>query len=96
NSNAIGTASYTVTPIIPATFTAGCVGRPFNLTISVSPLPVLTSNLNPSAVCSNTEFNYTPTSNIPSAGFSWTRNATDGISNVRSSGFNSIKETLLD
>ncbi|MFM9597762.1 PKD-like domain-containing protein, partial [Streptomyces scabiei] len=39
NSNAIGTASYTVTPIIPATFTAGCVGRPFNLTISVSPLP---------------------------------------------------------
>jgi gliding motility-associated-like protein len=96
NSNAIGTASYIVTPIIPATFTAGCVGRPFNLTVSVSPLPVLTSNLNPAAVCSSTEFNYTPTSNIPSAGFSWTRNAIDGISNVRASGFNSIKETLLD
>ncbi|MGC8169926.1 hypothetical protein, partial [Salmonella enterica] len=47
-------------------------------------------------VCSNTEFNYIPTSNIPSAGFSWTRDAIDGISNVRSSGFNTIKETLLD
>jgi gliding motility-associated-like protein len=96
NANAVGTASYIVTPIIPATFTAGCVGRPFNLTVSVSPIPVLTSNLNPAAVCSGKEFNYTPTSNIPSAGFSWTRNSVVGISNVKGAGFNAIKETLLD
>ena len=96
NANAIGSASYVVTPIIPATFSAGCIGRPFNLIISVSPQPILTSVLNPAAVCSGTEFNYVPTSNIPSAAFNWTREAFVGISNVKASGFNTIKETLLD
>ena len=96
NANAVGTATYIVTPIIPATFTAGCIGRPFNLIVSVSPQPILTSILNPPAVCSGTEFNYVPTSNIPSAAFNWTRETFIGISNVKASGFNTIKETLLD
>jgi gliding motility-associated-like protein len=39
----------------------------------VNPTPVMTSSLNPAAICSGTPFNYTATSGTPSAAYSWTR-----------------------
>jgi gliding motility-associated-like protein len=96
NTNGIGTAVYTVTPSIPATYTTGCQGRPFTLTVLVNPVPTLTSPLIIPSVCSNTEFNYTPTSNVQGAGFTWIRDAVNGISNIRTISSGNIKETLLD
>jgi len=51
-------------------------------TITFIPFAMLTSSLNPAAICSNTPFTYTPTSNDTSATFTWTRGAVVGISNA--------------
>ena len=96
NTNLVGTAVYSVTPSIPATYTTGCKGRPFILSVSVNPIPKLTSALLIPSLCSGTEFSYTPTSNINGAGFTWLRDAVIGISNIRIAGTGMIKETLFD
>ena len=91
-----GIATYTVTPYTPATYTAACSGIPFKVTVSVNPIPTLSSTKTPPAVCSGTEFNYIPESATPGTIFSWIRDITAGISNQNSSGNAVIKETLLD
>jgi len=56
----------------------------------------LSSSLAPPAICSNTLFNYTPTSSSPGASFTWTRSAAVGISNAASSGTDDPNETLIN
>jgi hypothetical protein len=46
------------------------------------PIPFLSSSLTPPSVCSGSIFNYTPTSLVGTATFSWTRSAVAGISNA--------------
>ena len=58
--------------------------------------PVLSSSLTPPAICSNSLFNYSPTSASPGAAFSWTRAAVAGISNPASSGTTNPNEVLTN
>ena len=88
------TVNYTVTPTSGAA--GSCVGVPFNVAVTVNPTPTLSSTLTPAAVCSNTAFVYTPTSNISPITFGWTRAVVSGISNPGASGSNGINETLIN
>ncbi|MCX6205126.1 MAG: gliding motility-associated C-terminal domain-containing protein [Bacteroidetes bacterium] len=88
-NNAI--ATYTVTPNAN-----GCIGSNFTVAVTVYNALVLTSNLNPPAVCNNTAFNYTATSNTAGTSFNWTRAAVAGVSNTTASGTNNPNETLIN
>src|SRR5438045_4531349 len=63
--------------------------------VTVNPLPVLSSTLAPSAICSGTTCSYTPTSATAAASFSWTRPAIATINaNGAGGGVGPISETL--
>jgi gliding motility-associated-like protein len=89
-------ATYNIQTIIPGATTGGCIGKPFKLTIVVNPIPVLSSPLNLPAICSNTNFTYSPISKTPGTIFSWTRDSIAGIANKASKGSYAINETLLN
>jgi gliding motility-associated-like protein len=74
----------------------GCTSPAYNVVVSVKPNPALTSITNPSAICNNTVFNYTPTSNITGATFAWSRAAVAGISNGATTGTGNPAEQLLN
>lgn len=89
---ASGTSTITYTYTDPTTTCSNSV----TTSLTVKPLPVLTSSLTP-AVCSNTVFSYSATSSIASASFSWIRATVAGISNASGSGAtNAISETLIN
>lgn len=89
---ASGTSTITYTYTDPTTTCPNSV----TTSLTVKPLPVLTSSLTP-AVCSNTVFSYSATSSIASASFSWIRATVAGISNASGSGAtNAISETLIN
>jgi len=74
----------------------GCSGTTLTFKQVVNTALVLSSGLTPPDVCSNTPFQYTPSSNVPNVLFSWNRNITPGISNVPTSGSGSILESLVN
>ena len=73
----------------------GCTNTQ-DVTVTVNPTPTLSSTLTPSAVCSDSEFTYSPTSDTPGANFSWTRATVAGINNGVGSGNGNISETLVN
>ena len=91
-----GTAAYVVTPVTPATYTSGCTGKTFILTVAVTPIPTLSSSKTPPPVCSGSTFNYVPASSTPGTVFSWIRSAVAGISNTPSAGNALISEVLFN
>jgi len=94
NSNSQGLLTYVVTP---TSGTAGsCVGTPFNVEITVSPKPILTSTLTPPAICNATNFSYNPISPTDGVSWIWTRNTIIGISNTAGTGTGVINETLIN
>ncbi|HOW26600.1 MAG TPA: HYR domain-containing protein, partial [Bacteroidales bacterium] len=75
----------------------GCQNpAPFNVVVTVNPSPVLSSPLNPPAICSGTVFSYIPASNTPGTTFSWSRAAVPGISNPPNSGTGNPDEILYN
>lgn len=72
----------------------GCSGNSTSFKLLVNTALVLNSTLTPPDICSNTPFQYTPSSNVPNVLFSWNRNIIPGISNPPTSGSGSIVETL--
>lgn len=87
-------------PITPVTYTytliaSGCSNTQ-NVTVNVYPVPVLSSTLVPSPVCSGTVFDYSPTNILPGTLFNWVRTVTTGISNPAASGANDPAETLIN
>jgi len=74
----------------------GCSGNTITFKQIVNTALVLSSGLTPPDVCSNTPFQYTPSSSVPNVLFSWNRSITPGISNVPTSGSGSILETLVN
>ena len=94
NSNSQGLLTYVV---IPTSGTAGsCAGDPFNVEITVSPKPILTSTLTPPAICNTTNFSYNPISPTDGVSWVWTRNTIVGISNTAGTGTGVINETLIN
>lgn len=94
NTGASATATYLVTPK-----TAGCVGSPFAVTVTVAsgatPTNALTSNQTNLGVCSGQFFNYSPLSNaaLPVT-FTWRRYTAEGITNSPATGAGNISEIL--
>lgn len=85
---------------IPVTYTfnyqtSTCNGLPFSMVTTVNPQATVTSAASGTA-CSGYPQAYDITSNIPSATFTWSRNAVNGISNpaVTNQSSSTINETL--
>ncbi len=75
----------------------GCTNpTTYSVVVTVYPLPLLTSTLNPSAICSGTAFSYTPTSGTSGVSFLWTRAAVFGVSNLSGGGSDNPNEFLVD
>ena len=75
----------------------GCASpTPVNVTVTVNPSPLLSSTLNPAAICSGTPFVYTPTSSSNNVTFTWTRAAVNGISNAAKNGTGAASDTLVN
>ena len=94
NSNAQATLTYRVTPTSGAA--GACIGDPFNVEVTVNPMPILTSTLTPPAICNETNFFYNPTSPTTGRSWVWTRNVTPGITNTLATGTGDINETLIN
>ncbi|MFM9840005.1 MAG: PKD-like domain-containing protein [Cyclobacteriaceae bacterium] len=73
-----------------------CIGIPQNISVTVNPIPVFSSSLLHTSICTGSTFNYIPTSVVSGAIFSWTRDAVTGISDPPSSGIGSINEILTN
>jgi gliding motility-associated-like protein len=86
------TVTYTIVPKAN-----GCIGTAFDYTVTVNPTPVVTSEANAS-ICNKAAQNYPITSNVSGASFSWSRDATTGISNAAVSNQTSsiITENLIN
>ena len=84
--------TYTVTNTI------ACSGSSFTHTVvvTINHTPGLNSSLAPGAICSGDNFNYTPTSTIGGAAFSWNRATIPGISESGIGGNGSISEVLTN
>ncbi len=87
-----GTVLYIVTPI---SLSGLCTGVPFAITVTVLPVPILTSSLTTPDICSNSIFSYVP-SGSSGATFSWSRAVVAGISNPAASGIGNPSETLIN
>ena len=96
--SASNTASVDATPATTTTFTVtgtdvnGCASTK-EVIVTVNEVPVLTSSVNLTPICSGSTFSYTPLA-TPSTGvtFSWSRPAVGG--NAAASGTGSINELL--
>lgn len=84
-STATATATYQVTP---------STGSTFQLVITVTPTPVLSSNTATVSICSGTQFNYTATSATPGTVITWARQQVPGINNNGTTGQVSVSEIL--
>jgi gliding motility-associated-like protein len=85
------TVNYGVT-----VFSGGCANTQI-VSVQVNPSTQLSSSLTPAAICNNTVFSYTPTSNTASTNsYTWTRAVTSGISNIAASGSNNPNEVLVN
>ena len=103
-ANSGSTASVTAPTNVAGTFTynlvsvAGSTGCAYpqtgTATVTVNPKPVLTSTLTPPGICSNTAFNYIPTSGVLNTTFAWRRDAVPGISNLSNTGTDNPDELL--
>lgn len=78
-----GTVTYQIIPT--SNFGPACPGTPATYTITVHPLPSITSSLS-EAVCSGQPFTYTIAADLAGTTFTWTREAIAGISNPPASG----------
>ena len=74
----------------------GCSSSIQNVVVVVNPIPVLSSDLNPAAICSGTILSYSPTSATLGSTFSWSRAFVAGISQAASAGLNNVNETLTN
>ena len=84
------TVVYQITPIAN-----GCSGVEADVSVIVNPIPHLTSP-NSYTVCDGTAINYTSTSNVAGANFTWSRAVVAGITNNAGFGVGNITETLHD
>ena len=87
------TSPITVPYIFSLTTGSGCISST-TINAVVNPIPVLTSNLNPSAICSGDIFTYSPTSATGLETFAWDRFPIAG--NPLKSGNGNISDVLIN
>lgn len=61
-----------------------------------NPDPVLSSTLTPSAICSGSNFSYTPASTTSGATYTWSRATLTGITEAGTTGSSGVNETLTN
>ncbi len=71
-------------------------GDTLSFTITVKPTPTLASSATLAAICSQAQFSYTPTSEMPGTSYAWSRAAVAGISNAAASGTDNPNEVLAN
>ena len=98
NETLVNTNTIPVTVTYIYTVSANGCTNPvaYNVLVNVNPMPILTSNLFPAAICSGTTFNYSPTCVTPGVTYAWSRAAVVGISNISASGFGNPSEALIN
>ena len=75
----------------------GCLNAKTQVvSLVVNPKPILSSPVKPTAICSESLFNYTPVSSTRDVSFSWTRSYVVGVTEPLTQGFNSISEKLTN
>ncbi|MEM9990870.1 MAG: PKD-like domain-containing protein, partial [Bacteroidota bacterium] len=93
-NNGNATAVYTVTP----TSTDGCIGTPFQITVTIDGEPV-GANATEGPVCSNTSFDFDPqnyiTNNVAST-FNWIAVYDTGLTGGAGAGTSNLAETLTN
>jgi hypothetical protein len=90
------TAPIVVTYVYSFVETANSCSNSQNVTVTVNPLPVLSSTLVPTSICSETTFNYTAASATGGASFNWARATITGISQAGITGTGNVSETLTN
>lgn len=83
-----------VTYVYTLATTAGCTNSQ-NITVTVNPIPALTSVANAPDICSGNTFNYFPTSSVAGTSFNWTRALQSFINNGAATGTNNPGEVLV-
>jgi len=92
-SQALGSVTYTVTPV-PAD--SACAGPPIEVTAIVNPLPNL-NTMQPQTVCSGqSALNVTPTADIALATYSWTSSVQGSVTGASPSGASTIQDLLTN
>ncbi|MEI6275168.1 MAG: PKD-like domain-containing protein [Prolixibacteraceae bacterium] len=87
-----GTVQYIVTP---TALSGSCTGAPFTITVTVNPVPVITT-ANSVSICSGTSPNINLTSSIPSS-YAWTIGAiTGGITGASNGSGIAINQVLTN
>ena len=85
----VGAGTY----YIKATSGTGCsIIKP--VVVTENSTPELTSTLNPTGICGNSVFSYTPTTNTTNTTVTWIRKSISGLSNPQSSGTGNPDEIL--
>ncbi len=75
---------------------SGCVNTQ-NVVVVVNPIPVLSSTLTPTAICSGSTFGYTATSLTAGTTYSWSRSTLAGITEAGTTGAAAaVSETLTN
>jgi hypothetical protein len=94
NEYLVNTTPFPVTVIYTDTLKAnGCLNV-VSIPVTINPRPKLTSTLSPAGVCTNTLFNYAPSTLTPGTAFVWGRDTVRGISNVAVLDSGSVSESL--
>lgn len=88
--------TYTITPTLN-----GCPGTPFDLNVTIRPLPVLTATAPDPAICSNQPANITVASTIAATTYTWTSVAsgpgiTGNTNNGTATSVTSIQDILVN
>ncbi|WP_299581035.1 PKD-like domain-containing protein [uncultured Sunxiuqinia sp.] len=94
-TNIPGTFSYELVSVRDASSTACEQLQTGKTEVTIIEKPVLSSVLSPPGICSNTPFNYIPTSETAGTIFTWTRAEVPGISNSEGFG-NDDPDEILD
>jgi len=87
------TAGQVVVTYVDTVKANGCSNTE-NILVTVNPLPMLSSVVNPPAVCDSTLFLYVPLSGTTGTSFVWSRAFIDGIADSALSGVDTIREYL--
>ncbi len=94
NETLINTTTNPITVSYVYTLTANGCSNNQTVTVSVNPIPTLTSSLTSLVICSGNNFNYPPSSATANTIFTWSRAPVTGISNNAGQGTGNPNEVL--
>ena len=88
-----GSVTYRITPTA-----SGCNGATIDVTVTVSPSPVITNTSAQlqATICSGTALNFTPTSSIAGTTYTWTSAVNGPVTGISASGTGSITDIPIN